>query len=162
MRRCGAFSTLLLVLAAAASGPRPAGAGSDTGQLSVSAVVLSSCSVIGGSLDFGQYVSGQPTDLDVVGQIDYANCSGTLSFALDGGLGGDINAREMRSGDARLRYQLYRTPSRLAVWGEGLDAYETTVLQTQGGKINVFGRVFRGQAVPDGTYADVVNITLTF
>ena len=65
-------------------------------MLNVTATVLSSCALNGGTLSFGDYTSGQPTDLDVDGIINYVNCSGTLTFALDGGGSGNINARQMR------------------------------------------------------------------
>ena len=37
---------------------------SETGQLTVSATVLSGCTLIGGTLNFGTYVSGQQAPLD--------------------------------------------------------------------------------------------------
>jgi spore coat protein U-like protein len=140
----------------------PARAGTDTDQLTVTATVLSSCSLSGGTLSFGQYVSGQTTDLDVGGTISYVNCSGTLGFALDGGGAGSVAGRQMSSGANRLNYQIYRNPTRSAVWGSGADAQGVTLVGTQSGTVAVHGRIPKGQAVPDGTYTDVVNITLTF
>jgi spore coat protein U-like protein len=154
-----------LLVAASALGavlaPPCARAGTDTDQLAVSATVVSSCSLSGGTLSFGQYVSGQTTDLDVGGTISYVNCSGTLGFALDGGAG-SVAGRQMSSGANRLNYQIYRNSIRSAVWGSGADAQGVTLVGTQSGTVAVHGRIPRGQAVPDGTYTDVVNITLTF
>ncbi|HEX6013865.1 MAG TPA: spore coat U domain-containing protein [Geminicoccaceae bacterium] len=155
----------LLVVAsalAAALVPLPAKAGTDTDQLTVTATVLSSCSLSGGTLNFGQYISGQQTDLDVTGTINYVNCSGNLTFALDGGGAGSVNARQMSSGANRLNYQIYRNPTRSAVWGSGADAQGVTLIGTQSGTVSVHGRIPKNQVVPDGTYTDVVNITLTF
>lgn len=101
MRRVNVMVALLLAAVAEA---RPAGAATDTDTLSVTATVQSSCSLSGGTLNFGQYIAGQPTDLDVSGTINYVNCSGDLSFALDGGASGSVNARQMRSGTNRLNY----------------------------------------------------------
>jgi spore coat protein U-like protein len=155
------FPTALL-LAAATAVSYPAAAATDTDQLTVTATVQSSCALSGGSLNFGHYVAGQPNDLDVTGTINYINCSGNLSFALDGGGSGSVTARQMRSGANRLSYQIYRNSTRTAIWGTGTDAHGVILLSPQTGSVQVYGRIPRGQAVPDGIYSDVVNITLTF
>ncbi len=140
----------------------PLRAGTDTDQLMVTATVLSACSLSGGTLAFGPYTSGQATNLDVTGTINYVNCSGNLSFALDGGGSGNINARQMSSGSGRLNYQIYRNAARNAVWGTGADAQGVVLIGTQSGATSVYGRIPASQIVADGTYTDVVNITLTF
>jgi spore coat protein U-like protein len=154
-------AALALALASAAI---PAGADTDTGQLTVTATVLSGCTLIGGSLDFGDYVSGQPGNRDAAGQISYVNCSGLLTFDLDGGQAGDVMARRMSSGDASLGYQIYRTSARSSVWGMGADALQLQLLGAapMSGSVGVHGRIFGGQSVPAGSYTDIVNITLTF
>jgi spore coat protein U-like protein len=140
----------------------PAMATTATDHLTVTATVLSGCSLTGGSLSFGQYVSGQAQNLDAAGQINYANCTGNLTFELDGGNANDVNNRAMSSGSDKLKYQLYKNTSRTAVWGIGTDAYALQLLSTLTGSVNVYGRIPSGQTVPAGTYNDVVNITLTF
>lgn len=158
-----ASRTVRLVLLAAAVAASPAThAATVTDVLNVSATVLSSCALNGGTLSFGDYTSGQQTDLDVDGTINYVNCSGTLTFALDGGGSGDINARQMRQGANRLNYQIYRTSSRSAVFGTGADAQGKILIGTQTGSLTVYGRIPKNQVVPDGVYTDIVNITLTF
>jgi spore coat protein U-like protein len=161
MARRPRSAQLLLALALAAT-PLAVRAATDTDTLNVTATVRSGCALSGGSLDFGQYVSGQATDLDVTGTIAYTNCSGTLSFALDGGGSASITARQMRSGTNRLNYQIYRNATRSAIWGTGSDAQGVTLLTTQSGTVTVYGRIPKSQTVPDGTYTDTVNITLTF
>jgi spore coat protein U-like protein len=140
----------------------PARAGTDTDILTVTATVLSACSLSGGTLNFGSYTSGQTTNLDVTGVINYVNCSGSLTFALDGGLSGSVNARQMQQGAGRLNYQIFRNAVRNAVWGVGAEAQGVVLIGTQSGSITVYGRIPSGQVVPDGTYTDTVNITLTF
>lgn len=140
----------------------PARAGSDTDQLTVTATVLSACSLSGGTLSFGTYTSGQTGNLDVNGTINYVNCSGSLSFTLDGGGSGNINARQMSAGSSRLNYQVYRNAARNAVWGTGADAHGVVLIGTQSGAVTVYGRIPANQVVADGTYTDTVNITLTF
>jgi spore coat protein U-like protein len=148
----------LVALAAAA----PAIAATDTDQLTVTATVSSSCSLNGGSLNFGQYVTGQTTDLDVTGAINYVNCSGQLSIALDGGASGSISNRQMVSGSGRLSYQIYRNPTRTAIWGTGGDSLGVILTIPQSGSVPVYGRIPRGQSVVDGVYTDTVTITLSF
>ncbi|MCB1885288.1 MAG: spore coat protein U domain-containing protein [Geminicoccaceae bacterium] len=146
-------------LVLAASGAEGA---TETGTLTVTATVQTECALNGGTLDFGTYASGQVQDLRVTGRIDYVNCSGLLSFELDGGQAGSVAGRYMVSGDDRLRYQLYQTPARITLWGQGEDDLRLQLFTTQSGSVEVYGTIPGGQAVPPGTYADVVNITLTF
>jgi spore coat protein U-like protein len=164
MARRRTAAHLLLLAAAVLAGAtfRPAHAGTDTGMLAVTATVLTGCALTGGTLNFGQYISGQPTDLDITGTIGYANCSGTLTFTLDGGGSANINARQMSSGSNRLNYQIFRTPTRNAIWGTGGNANVVTLVGTQTATVGVYGRIPGGQTVPAGTYTDTVNITLTF
>lgn len=157
LRRLLVRPLLLLV-----AGMQPALAGTDTDQLAVTATVQSGCSLTGGTLSFGEYTSGQGTDLDAVGAINYVNCSGTLTFTLDGGLSGNVSGRQMRFGANRLSYQIYRNQTRNAVWGIGADAHGVILLTPQSGSIPVYGRVPKSQTVPDGVYTDTVTITLTF
>lgn len=155
--------TLSLAAAAALALAAQAEAGTATGTLNVTATVLGGCSVTGGRIDFGQYVSGQAPNLDAVGQITFANCNGSISFDLDQGLGGsNVNDRHMKSGSSKLRYQLYRNTSRTFVWGVGAEGYGMVLAHPQSGKIDVFGRIAGGQVVGPGAYSDTINITLNF
>ncbi|MFO1066958.1 MAG: spore coat U domain-containing protein [Geminicoccaceae bacterium] len=142
--------------------PASVWAGTDTDTLTVTATVLNACALNGGTMAFGQYLSGQTTNLDAVGQINYVNCSGTLTFELDGGQSADVNNRVMLSGTFQLRYQLYRNSTRTAVWGLGSNAQQLQLLTPLTGKIDVYGRIPSGQTVPAGSYTDTVNVTLTF
>ncbi|MGD9508896.1 MAG: spore coat U domain-containing protein [Geminicoccaceae bacterium] len=153
---------LLLLVLLPAGHAAPARAGTDTDILTVTATVLSACSLSGGTLNFGSYTSGQTANLDVTGVINYVNCSGSLTFALDGGLSGNVNARQMQQGANRLSYQIYRNAVRNAVWGTGADAQGVVLVGTQSGSVTVYGRIPSGQVVQDGTYTDTVNVTLTF
>jgi spore coat protein U-like protein len=161
MARALPRACVLLVLAALAHAP-PAGSATDTDVLHVTATVQSSCSLSGGNLDFGTYTSGQPGNLDATGTISFVNCNGNLSFALDGGSSGNVNARYMQQGASRLFYQIYRNSVRNAVWGSGSEAHSVVLFGAQSGSVPVYGRIPPGQSVPDGTYTDTVNITLTF
>lgn len=150
----------LLALAAL---PGVAAGGTDQDTLTVTAEVVSGCSLTGGSLDFGNYVSGQINDLDAVGAITFASCPNVVvTFELDGGTNGSITDRRMSFGASKLRYQLFRNSTRTANWGAGADALRTQLLVPQSGQVEVYGRIPGGQTVPPGTYTDTVTITLSF
>jgi spore coat protein U-like protein len=137
----------------------------ETGQLAVSATVLSGCALIGGTLDFGTYISGQEADLDASGQFSFVNCSGTLTFELDGGIQGNVNNRKMSGPDATLAYQIYSDAARRTIWGTGGNAFILPLpagANPSSGNLTVHGRIPGGQAVPGGSYTDIVNITLNF
>lgn len=137
-------------------------AATSTTQMTVTATVLSSCALTGASLNFGEYVSGRTTNLDVDGQITYSNCSGRLTFELNGGQSGNVNARAMRNGANSLNYQLFRNPTRTAIFGTGTNAQSVDQLIPGNGQVIVYGRIPSGQSVPAGTYTDTVTVTLTF
>lgn len=162
MVRAMSAARFLLAVAIAAFHASPARSAVDTDVLTVTATVLSACSLSGGTLSFGSYTSGQTQNLDVDGTVNYVNCSGSLSFALDGGGSGNVNGRQMIQGANRLNYQIYRNSVRNAVWGSGADAHGVVLLGTQSGAVTVYGRIPANQVVPEGTYTDTVNITLTF
>ena len=107
------FAVGAILIAVGLAAP-PARSGTATDHLAVTATVLSACSLSGGTLSFGTYTSGQTTNLDVNGIINYVNCSGSLSFALDGGGSGNINARQMQLGHqpAQLSDLSQRSPQR--------------------------------------------------
>ena len=161
MARAGSTARFLLALAATASS-QPVHSAEDRDVLTVTATVLSACSLSGGTLNFGTYTSGQTNDVNVNGTINFVNCSGTLTFALDGGGSGNINDRQMSMGASRLNYQIYRNASRSAVWGTGAESQVQILFGTQSGFVTVYGRIPASQVVPEGTYTDTVNITLTF
>ncbi len=132
------------------------------GQFSVNAAVQSGCALSGATFNFGQYTSGQPANLDAVGTINYADCSGNVTLELDGGQSGDVNARQLRAGSRRLSYQIYREAGRTSVWGRGANARFVQFATAQSGRIEVFGRIPGGLVVEPGTYTDTIGVTLTF
>jgi spore coat protein U-like protein len=152
-----ALALLLLASTAAAAAAATRG-----GQFSVNASVQSGCALSGATFNFGQYTSGQPANLDAVGTINYADCSGNVTLELDGGQSGDVNARQLRAGSGRLSYQLYREAGRTSVWGRGANARTIQFATSQSGRIEVFGRIPGGLVVEPGTYTDTVGVTLTF
>ena len=139
------WAVAALIAALMAGGVR---AGTETATLTVTARVQSGCSVSGGVLDFGTYTAGQPDD-------------GTVLIELDGGSSGNVQDRSMRSGNNRLRYQLYVDNGYSRVWGTGQQGLQYMALSNSA-TVLVYGRIPGGQNVPAGNYSDTVNVTITF
>jgi spore coat protein U-like protein len=151
----------LLALALAAAG-RAADAATAGGQFSISASVVDGCAVSGANMDFGTYTAGQEADLDAVGRIEYAGCSGTVRVEIDGGQRPRAGLRHMSSGSNQLGYQLYQDQGRTRVWGTGSDAVELDSRLPGVSRVNIYGRIPRGLSVMPGRYTDQVNIMLVF
>jgi spore coat protein U-like protein len=136
-----------------------------TSTLAVSATVISSCTVLPGTLVFGNYnpTSGSPLDVD--GSFTVTCTTGTAPVV---GLGLGLNptgsTRRMINGLQYLTYEIYKETGRSNVWGDSggatvtLSAAASILPQT----INVYGRVPANQSATVGAYVDTVAITLTF
>lgn len=132
------------------------------GQVGVKVSVAATCTIEGGVLDFGPYTAGQTRNLDASGSLRLLGCTQPVTIAVDGGRGGSISNRAMRSSSGgRLRYQLYRFSTRDTVWGTDSSARKLKPLGREQA-IPVYGRIPSGQKVPAGTYTDVVQVTMTF
>jgi spore coat protein U-like protein len=144
---------LLLLASGAARG--------QTADLNVVATVEASCTLNGGTLDFGAYRSEEGATGRA--RISYRCPEGMeISLALGPGRQADGRARAMvrDGGDEVLRYQLYQDAGRRQIWGDQGDA--RTIPTTEDGEsgVDVFGAIEAGQQVPPGTYRDTVLITL--
>jgi spore coat protein U-like protein len=136
-----------------------------TSTLAVSATVISSCTVLPGTLSFGNYnpTSGSPLDVD--GSFTVTCTTGTAPVV---GLGLGLNAngstRRMTSGLQFLTYEIYKETGRTNVWGDSggntvtLPAAPSILPQT----IAVYGRIPANQSANIGVFVDTVAITLTF
>lgn len=111
---------------------------------------------------FGNYDFLSPTALDGAGGITvHCDAETPYTIALSPGYG-SYEARQMRSGEHPLNYNLYTDASRTIVWGDG-----TFGTQTVGGSVadhmySVYARAPAGQNPYVGTYTDNITVTLTF
>ena len=133
-----------------------------------------SCFVSSVTLAFGNYNEFAAAPTDSAGNVG-VTCSGlageavAYSIALSAGGGGAFGSRRMRSpAGSVLGYNLYTTPARVIVWGDGnagsaavSDAY---VLGGAAVTRNypVYGRTFARQKAPVGIYSDSIVVTLNF
>lgn len=136
-----------------------------TSTLAVSATVISSCTVLPGTLLFGNYnpTSGSPLDVD--GTFTVTCTTGTAPVVgLGLGLSPNGSTRRMTSGLQFLSYEIYKETGRSNVWGDSGGATVTmapapSILPQT---VTVYGRIPANQSASTGVFVDTVAITLTF
>jgi len=141
-------------------------ADTDTGNIAVSATVVESCTLDGGSLSFGNYdpiVTHASTPLDSTVNLSVLCTEGTTAtIGLSDGDNAVSGQRKMApaAGTERLNYNLYSDSGRTAAWAT--EAY-TEVDGTSATNVTVYGRVPAGQNTSAaGSYTDTVVATITF
>lgn len=159
-------SILVLSLLAASIGTETAQAATTTTTFPVTAAVLSVCLVSATSLAFGSYDSTSATPLDATNTVTATCTIGTAyNVGLDAGAGtgATVASRKMTSGANLLNYTLYQNAGRTTVWGNtvGTDTVSATAIVTPTAH-TVYGRVFSGQNVAAGSYADTITVTVTY
>jgi spore coat protein U-like protein len=153
----------LALAAVAALLAQQASAGTRTGTLSVQATVSSACALTTATMDFGTYYAGAAGNRDIAGTVGYVKCyNAALTVELDGGQNASGAARNMKSGASLLRYEIYQDSARTKVLSTGTNALPITSDATGEASVPIYGRIFSGQVVPAGSYADTVGIVLTF
>jgi spore coat protein U-like protein len=152
------IASLVIILA------HNAGAASTaTTTFTVSASVISSCSISASNMAFGNYSLAQ---LDATSTVTVTCTSGAVvKIGLNAGTGSGatVSARKMASGSNTLSYGLYSDSSRSVNWGNtpGTDTVNTTGTGSAQA-FTVYGRVPANQTSPIGTYSDTVTATVTF
>lgn len=161
----------LLALAALAAALPAVHAGSASDSLSVTATVVSACTVSVATLNFGGSIDplAAATPIDATSTLTVV-CTNTTPYAvsLDAGLnaGGAANfgGRTMKSGAHSLGYQLYTTAARAVVWGDGTGGSApvsgTGIGSSQ--SLTIHGRLPSLSGVVPGTYSDTVTVTISY
>jgi spore coat protein U-like protein len=147
-------------------GPHRAGAVTATARLDIQATVISFCSVIGNTLDFGEVSLGgggerPQTNIRV-------SCTLGLPFqvGIDDGSHARRGQRRMRSALGRdyLEYELYKSLIGNDRFGDAIISQRVDGIGE--GKrpviVPVFGEILSGQNQPNGFYADHARITVYF
>jgi spore coat protein U-like protein len=159
---------LALAALALMAGLNGASAATTTANLRIQATVISSCSVVGNTLDFGQVSQGQ-----VQGQRPQTNINVTctLGVPFQVGIGDgthqDNGQRRMQNDvtlTAFLQYELYKSLTGNDRFGDvivsqrvnGIGTGQTPVI------VPVFGQILAGQSAPTGNYLDNAVITVYF
>lgn len=142
----------------------PAGyarAGTVSASITVSATVVSTCSVGGSAVAFGAQAPGAAATQQAALTV---NCSPGTAYqlALNDGLSGDAAERRMAGpGGATLAYDLYRDGARSLRWRDGADAAAgvgTGEVQT----LPVYAALAAGMQSVTGSYSDTVTATLSY
>ncbi len=137
-----------------------------TASIAVSATVLSSCGVTALPLAFGTYSPTQSTNTTAQTTVVVTCTNGTpynVGLNAGAGTGATVATRKMTSGSNTLTYSLYSDSGYSTVWGNTIGT--NTVTGTGTGltqTINVYGSATALQAVPAGSYADTVTVSLTY
>jgi spore coat protein U-like protein len=158
-------TTRLAALLAAAAGLLP----------SAGASAAESCTLSGGSANFGIYDPIAAAPLDTTGTLQVTCTSGLpvivdYEIHLDTGQGGSFVPRAMTNGSSLLTYNLYTDATRTVVWGDGTGGTGLVSIKyalprpgvTQTDTWTVYGRIGAGQVVSTGTYLDTITVTLVF
>lgn len=143
-------------------------AAEDTANLTVTALVVSNCTVANTALAFPNYDSTLATDTDGSSAVGITvTCLGSSNYeiALNRGANASGDTRRMANGGTFLEYELYTSDARDTVWGDG-----TTFGSIVSGSMGVaganshivYGRIPALQSPTTGTYTDTVLITVTY
>ena len=153
---------------------RSANAATATSSFTVTATVVSSCTISTASISFGNYdpvVTNNATPLDANATVTVACTSGaatTIGMSQGANQAATSTAavplRQMASGANRVRYDLYQDSLRAVRWGDvgtaSSMAYTSMGMAAQ--TFTIYGRMPGGQDVATGAYADTVTATIQF
>jgi spore coat protein U-like protein len=130
--------------------------------------IAASCAVSATDLNFGAYGSNQNVPVQGQTVIQLLCGAGTVAeVSLDAGTGpgGSTNRRRMEQDDGRdrLDYDLFQDPGRTIHWGDrpGVDTLEVTATGASQ-TVPVYGQIPGGQRVRDGSYSDMITVTVHF
>ena len=145
-----------------------------TGNLDVSATILTSCSVSASAMAFGVVVPGTDKDTEAVVSV---LCTSGTTYTLDvgdgvyqistGGSTDNLYRRQMGSAANRLPYVLYQEVGRVTEIAASVANTNFVTSQVSDGltkTYSLYGRVIgtESSTSPPGAYSDTVIITVAF
>jgi spore coat protein U domain-containing protein, fimbrial subunit CupE1/2/3/6 len=134
-----------------------------TANLEVVATVAASCTLVGGTLNFGTYRPEDSAATEGEATIHYDCPEGTaIRLSLSPGQHAQSSNRAMSrdGGGGTLSYDLYQDAARSQVWGDQGDAMSIASTPSDDTAVDVYGEIHAEQSAPPGTYRDTVLITL--
>ena len=157
-----------LLAAAVVATPSVGTSATAKGTLSVSASAIASCSIVNGTLPFGNVAAtGSTTVVNATGTFSVICTNGSAyTLSMDKGANGSsISNREMKvtAGTATMSYQIYQDSGHTIVFGDGTTG--STLAGTGNGLaqvITVYGQIPSQNVGTTGLYTDTVNITVTY
>ncbi len=146
-----------------------ASAATATANLTVSATVVTNCTITTSALAFGNYdpvVANATANLDGTGKVSVACTKGAApTIALGTGSNASGSVRRLSDGGSNyLTYELYQDGGFSTVWaGSGAGLLTTAAAPSKVARdFTVYGRIRGGQDVPAGAYGDTVVATVNF
>jgi spore coat protein U-like protein len=144
----------------------PASAFTATTTFTVSAAVVSNCSVDADDMNFGSYDAS--ADLTSSADID-VSCSIDIPYtvSLSAGSSGDFATRTMANGANTLAYNLYLDTTHSTIWnetnvasgiGEGMSVGNEDTHTVYG----LLPNTAANQDAPVGNYSDLITVTVTY
>ena len=113
-------------------------------------------------INFGYYDVFSPVSSDSSGSVDIqCDIETYITIHVDTGYG-SYARREMRSGENKLFYNLYKNPNMTIVLGDGTMGTGVLTESIKSGVFYIYGRMPAQQNVRVGTYTDSILITLYF
>lgn len=141
-------------------------AGTATGSLPVSAIILENCTVLATPMVFAPPLGGTAA-VDSTSTITLA-CTPNADFdiALNSGANAVSGARNMKltTGADLLPYEIYQDASHTQIWGSSASVNTQTGTAPLGvATFTAYGRIAANRpSVSAGAYADTVTVTVTF
>ncbi len=149
-----------------------ADAGTSSSNMSVTATVVSSCSITAGTLAFPNYDAVTGAQIDGSAALSVACSKGaitsiTLGQGANAGFGSTdlLPLRRMKNTSTTdtLSYSLFQDSTRLVTWGNtALTGVVYVPATSAAANVSVYGRINALQDVPAGSYADTVVATIAF
>ena len=131
------------------------------GNFTISATVPTQCSVTSTSMAFPiSSLLTQPKDATATVSVT-CNAAVPVTVGLDNGATGTgPTSRLMKSGTNAITYGIYRDAAASLPWGN--IAGTNTAVRSGTGTLTAYGRVPAQTSPPPGSYADVVNVVITY
>jgi len=149
----------------ASAGSCPIGASTTSYAFTVTATVITSCTVSATTHDFGSTIL-LSSNVDATSTVTATCTSGTsynIGLNAGTGSGATVATRKMTFGAATINYSLYTNSGRTTVWGNTVGT--NTVAGTGSGiaqNVTAFGRVPSQAVPPPATYSDTIVATVTY
>jgi spore coat protein U-like protein len=140
-----------------------AAAATATTSFTVSATVVSVCTVAATALSFGSYNPVTGGNLDATSTVTATCTLGTpYTVGLDNGQHVSGGQRRMALLTSFLDYEMYSDSGRTQRWGSSGGELVSGTGNGSAQALTVYGRVTGGQAVTAGAYSDLITVTVTF
>lgn len=132
-------------------------------SFTVSASYVPTCSVAGGTMDFGNIIS-LSSPIDATAGVSATCSAGTpYTVAMGDGLASTGSMqRRMSHGADRMTYGLYKDVSRSSAWGSAGANRSSATGSGNAQPFTVYGRIPSQVTPPAGTYTDTVVVTVSY